>query len=123
MNDVIRNSDQQPSGFQFPLPRSVAVASLACLLSLMVVYWIAKPVVAQLEVWWMELLVYSVVPVSLTFVILYYSNWHQEQTGAVRTCSVLALSCLILGVLLLTIGISFAALWLYAASIPKGAGR
>ena len=98
-NEQILESEAQP-----PLQRAIVIASLACFASLTVFYWIAHPAVERLEVRWFEWLIYAIVPLPATFVVLYRSCWHREITGAMRTCSLLLLSCLILGGELISIG-------------------
>jgi len=71
----------------------------------MIFYWVAKREVSQLQVWWAELLAYAIVPIAVTFVVLYRSCWHREITGAARTGSVLLLSCTILVGELIAMGI------------------
>ena len=75
----------------------VGVCSIACFVSLALVYFAARPVVSRLEVWWAELLVYALIPTLLTFILLYRSSWHREITGAPRTLSLALLSSVILG--------------------------
>lgn len=82
---------------QHPLRRILTIAAVACFASSLGFYLISRREVAQLQVWWAELLVYAVVPVAVTFVVLYRSDWHREITGAARTCSLLLLSGAILG--------------------------
>jgi hypothetical protein len=87
-----------------PLTRELLIASLACLVALMLCYGAFSKVVSELQVWWVELLVYAAVPVFLTFFLLYRSCWHPEITGAPRTCSLLLLSCAILAGDIFTVG-------------------
>jgi hypothetical protein len=47
----------------------------------------------------------SIVPISVTFILLYRSCWHSELSGWARTCCVLALSCITLAIELIVIGI------------------
>jgi hypothetical protein len=98
-NDQIPEPEAQP-----PLQRAMVMASLACFVSLTIFYWVARPAVELLEVRWFELLVYALIPMAVTFIILYRSCWHREITGAARTCSVLFLSCFILSSELIAIG-------------------
>jgi hypothetical protein len=119
---VVDHHDQ-PAGFQFPWPRGVGLALLACAVSFMFVYWAARPVVERLEVWWGELLVYALIPMAVTFIVLYRGSWHREITGARRTCSVLLLSCAILGGFLLAIGVSVAVVSFCSMSLPMAGGR
>ncbi len=117
------NHHDQPAGFQFPLPHGVGLASLACFVSLIFVYWIARPAVERLEVWWVEWLVYAFIPLAVTFIILYRSGWHREIAGVRRTGSLLLLSCAILGVLLLAVGISVLVVSICSMSLPMAGGR
>jgi hypothetical protein len=111
-----------PSEFQFPMSRAMAVASLACFVSLIFIHWVARPAVEMLGVWWVELLVYGSIPIFATFIILYRSNWHREVTGVPRTCSLLLLSCVILGVLLFLLGVSVLAVSLFSSALQARGG-
>jgi hypothetical protein len=91
------DDDEQTPEVQSPLQRTFVMASIACFASLTVFYWGARRAVELIEVRWVEWLVYAVIPISVTFIILYRSCWHREITGAARTCSLLLLSCIILG--------------------------
>ena len=102
MNDMNENDSipevQQPFPEEpHPLQRIITIAAVACFASALGFYLISRHEVAQLQVWWAELMVYAVVPVAVTFVVLYRSGWHREITGAARTCSLLVLSGAILG--------------------------
>lgn len=99
------NDNEQTSQDQSPLQRAFTIASTACFVSLIIFYWVARPVVERLQVRWVELLVYAIIPLSVTFIILYRSCWHREITGAARTCSLLLLSCVILSCEFVAIGI------------------
>lgn len=98
------NENEQPSEVQSPLQRAVVMASLACFISLAFVYGVARPAVELLGIPWVEGLVYALIPVAVTFVILYRSCWHREIMGAARTCSVLLFSCIILAGVLMAMG-------------------
>jgi hypothetical protein len=93
MNDEIPASSE----IQFPVQRAVILAVFACFVSLALIYWASRPLVNQLEVPWIEFLAYALVPMAVTFMILYRSGWHREIFGARRTCSLLLLSFTILG--------------------------
>jgi hypothetical protein len=86
----------------------VGLALFACVASFGLVVLLARPWVALLSIWWIELWVYSLIPVALTFIILYRSTWCPEITGVARTCSLLLLSCAILGGIILAIGLLLA---------------
>src|ERR1039457_1520485 len=98
------NENEQTPEVQTPLRRVIVIASIASLVSLVFFYCVARPAVSRLQVWWVELLVYAIIPISVTFIILYRSCWHREITGAARTCSLLLISCIILGGDLIAIG-------------------
>jgi hypothetical protein len=101
------NDDEQPPEVQSPAQRVIVMASFACFVSLAFFYWVARPAVELLEVLWVEWLVYAIIPISVTFTILYRGCWHREITGAARTCSVLLFSCLILAGVLVASGFMF----------------
>ncbi len=98
--------DEQPSEIQSPVQRAFVVASLACFLSLIIFYWVARSAVNLIAVPWVETLVYALMPISVTFVILYRSCWHPEISTAARTVFLL-LSCAILGGVVFASGILF----------------
>jgi len=75
------NQDDPPAEVKLP----VGVAALACCVGFALVYWTARPVTALVHAWWAKLLVYSLPPLAVTFVILYRSNWHREMARAART--------------------------------------
>jgi hypothetical protein len=91
----MNESEQIPEVQSFS-KRAIIIASSVCFASSICFYWIARPAVSQLQVLWMELLVYAIIPISVTFIVLYRSYWHREITGVARTCSLLLLSCIIL---------------------------
>lgn len=93
MNDDIPTSSE----IQSPVQRAVILAVFACFVSLALIYWATRPLVNQLEVPWIEFLAYALVPMVVTFTILYRSCWRREILGARRTCSLLLLSFTILG--------------------------
>ena len=100
------DDDEQVDEVQSPLQRAVVSAFIASFLSLLVVYGVVHPVVELIQVgWvgWLGGLACAIVPIVVTFVILYRSCWHQEIIGVARTCSVFLLSSAILvGVLFAT---------------------
>jgi hypothetical protein len=81
---------------------------------LIIFYWVAGRAVELLEVRWIEWLVYAIIPISVTFIILYRSCWNPEIKGVTQTCSLLLLSCIILGDVLFP----FACMRLPPAVIP-----
>ena len=82
----------------------VGVALFTCLVCIGFIFWAVRPVVTLLGVWWAELLVCALIPISVTFIILYRSSWHREITGAARTSLLLLLSCVIFCCALFAIG-------------------
>jgi hypothetical protein len=101
------NDNEQSPEVQSPIQRDFITASIACFASLIFIYWVASPAVKLLEVRWIELLVYSSIPISVTFIILYRSCWHREITGAARTFCLLLLSGIIFGGEVIATGIIF----------------
>ena len=77
------------------------VAGLACLVCLPIVYMATRPVIWWIPgAWiaWPLLLLFTIVPLSVTFAILYSSTWHQEWPKMRRVLSVGLSSCFIFGV-------------------------
>jgi hypothetical protein len=115
-----QNHNDQPSEFQLP----IGVASFACLATLTFFYWYAGSAVKLLDVWWAKLLVYALIPILVTFIILYHSGWHRVVVGPTRTCSLLLLSCAILVGVLFAIGAILALVWFGSIAIyPRVGGR
>ncbi len=81
----------------------VGLASLACLVCLAIIYLAARPFVMLIEVWWAECLVYSLVPITVTFIILHRSCWHRERAAVARTLSLFFFSCFIFVVVVFVI--------------------
>jgi hypothetical protein len=82
------NNNDQSLKVQSP----VGFSSLVCFVSFVFMNWVAKPAVKLLEVDWAELLVDTIISISVTFVTLYRSCWHREITGAARTLSLIFIS-------------------------------
>ena len=102
--------NDQPAEFQSP----IGAASFACLVCLAFIYWLTRPAVMRLGIWWEELVVYALVPVSVTFVILYRSQWHRELARAARASWLVLLSCVIFCSDLLIIGLFIALLFVFS---------
>jgi hypothetical protein len=117
---TVMDENEQAPEVQSPLQRAMVTASIACFVSLVSFYYVARPAVAVLESWWVEGLVYAVIPLAVTFVILYRSCWHEEITGAARTWSVLLLSGVILAGVLLAIGIMLGMILFCANAVTGG---
>jgi len=88
----------EPStGVQSPAQRAVIIASFACLACSAYLFGVINPAVDSLGAWWAELLVYTLLPIALTFTILHGSNFHREMAEAARTSFLILVSCLIFG--------------------------
>lgn len=97
--------NEQTPKVGFPFQRVVVIASVACFVSLMFLYCAARPAMSPFHVWWVESLACATIPIAVTCLVLYRSGWHREVAGVARACSVLRLSCFILGGELLAVGI------------------
>jgi hypothetical protein len=115
MDDNEQKTEVQPSSEQF-----VVIASIARLVSSLFSYWIARRAVELLEARWVQWLVYAIIPIIVTFIILYRSCWHSEITGAARTCSLLLLSSIILIGMLFVIGIMLCMGWFCLNAVTGG---
>lgn len=100
MDDCQSEPDVQSS-----LQRVFVIASISCLASLLIIFWISRPAVEMLEDVWYEILVYSIIPISVTFTILYHSCWNPEIIGVRRSCYLLLISLVIQIGVFLTIGV------------------
>jgi hypothetical protein len=83
------------------------IAGLACFLSLPVVYLTTRPVVWLFSapwVAWLELGVFVIAPVAVTFMVLYRCAWHDDQSRTRRILSTILSACIIFGIVLLLIG-------------------
>ena len=116
----VMNDDEPAAGMQSPLQRDMVIASIACFVSLLVFYSVAKPAVELLEVFWEELLAYAVIPLAVTFIILDRSCWHREIAGVARTGCLLLLSSGILAGVLLAIGLMLSLLWFCFNAVSGG---
>jgi hypothetical protein len=114
------NNDERLSEVQSPLQRAVVFASLACFGSLTFIYCVARPAVELLEARWAELLVYAIIPIAVTFIILYRSCWHREITGVARTSSLLLISGLILVGVIVAAGVMLSLLWFCFNAVSGG---
>jgi hypothetical protein len=115
--------DYQPaSEVQSPIQRIFVIASIGCFASLLIVYWIARPAVELLEDVWIETLVYAIVPLCMTFVVLYHSCWHPEIAGAARTGILLFVSLVILFGVLFAIGVGLCMIWFCINAVTGGPG-
>jgi hypothetical protein len=116
------NENERPTEFQLPVPRGIGMAALACLVTLAFISWINRPTLDLVESGWARWLIYAPVPLLVTFLILYRSNWHREDTGAARMGSVLLASGMILAGVLLAVAVAICVAGFYSMAIRAGAG-
>jgi len=83
--------NDQPAEVRLP----VGMAAIACIVCFAFVFGATKSAVVRLGVWWVELLIYALIPIAVSFVILYRSHWHLEMARVARTSRLILLSCLI----------------------------
>ncbi len=100
----------------------MATASVVCFVALALVYWAARPVVERLGVWWAKGLVYAIIPVTVTFVILYRSGWRRETPGRARIGSLLLLACVIFGGVMLAVCVMVSLAWFGSIAMRAGLG-
>lgn len=77
------------------------MAGLACLMCLPIVYLATRPVIWWIHVSWISwplLLLFIIVPLSVTFAVLYWSAWHSEWPRIRRIAVAAFSSCVIFGV-------------------------
>ena len=80
---------------QSPAQRTGIIAALACLACSAYLFWVVSPAVELLGAGWAELLVYTLIPIALTFTILHGSDFHREMARAARASFLFLVSCLI----------------------------
>ncbi len=114
------STDERLPEVQSPVQRVVVLSVLACFGSLMFIYLAARHVVELFEALWAEWLVYSSIPMAVTFVILYRSCWHREITGLARTSALLLISCLILAGVILAVGFLLCITWFCCNAVSGG---
>lgn len=88
---------EQSIELQSRAQRAGIIAAFACLACSGYLFWVASPAVELLGVWWAELLVYTLIPIALTFTILHGSDFHREMARVARTSFLFLVSCLIFG--------------------------
>lgn len=96
---------------QMDMPLSL-MAGLACLFCVPVIYLATRPVVwLTHEQWiaWLLMGLFVLVPLSVTFIVLYRGGWHEERPKWKRILSTIFSSCVILGVDLIAVGALLAA--------------
>ena len=92
----------------------VGLSILAGLVCYAPVFAAGRPAEALFGTGWIELLHYPLLPVTVTFMILYRSCWHPEITGVPRTCSLLLISGLVFCGIFLATGMMLAIGCLFA---------
>ncbi len=83
------------------------IAGLACFLSLPILYLTTRPVSWLFNapwVAWLQLGVFAIAPVIVTFLVLYRCAWRDDRPRTRRILSTIFSSCLIFGIVLLLIG-------------------
>jgi hypothetical protein len=88
------------------------IAGLAGLFCTPIIYLATRPVVWLSHAGWVPWLLlglFIIVPLSVTFIILYESGWHEEPPRSRRIFSAIFSSCMIFGVDLLAVGAVIAA--------------
>src|ERR1017187_10975369 len=88
---------EQPTEVQSPAQRAGIIATFACFACMAYLFSVGEPVVEWLHVWWAGLLIYMLLPLALTFTILYGSCIHREMRSAVRALFLLLVSLLMFG--------------------------
>lgn len=97
-------SDNEQMDEKAPLFLMAGIASLLCL---PVVYLATRPLIWLLQArWavWPLFTLWTFIPVSVAFVVLYRSDWHREWPRVRRIFSMILSSCIIFGVDLLVLG-------------------
>ena len=89
-----RNEPLEENGLLF------YIAGLVCLLCFPIIFVATRPVVWLNLAWtqWPLLALFTIVPLSVTFIILYCSTWHEERSKIRRVVSAAFSSCVIFGV-------------------------
>lgn len=105
---------------QSPAQRAGIIAAGACLACSAYLFWVVSPAVELLGAWWAELLVYTLIPITLTYTILHGSKFHREMAGAVRTSFLFLVSCLIFSGTFLFMMVFTMVLVFCASAFPGG---
>ena len=114
------NDNHQLMQVEFPSKRATVVASLICFFVLIGSYWLESPLVAMVEERWARFLVYAILPVAITFIVLYRGGWHSEITGLARTCVLVVVSWVILAGVVLVVGIMVCLEWFCLNAVSGG---
>lgn len=99
------NENDSPVEVQSPAQRMEILAALACLGCMVFLFSAGKLAMERAPLWWAKLLVYTLIPLTLTFTILYGSCIHREMKRAVRVLFLVGNSLLIFAGACLSLGI------------------
>lgn len=91
------NPIEEPTEVQTPAQRAEIMATFACLASLICLFVVSQPVVGFLHVKWAGELLCLLMPMALTFTILYRSCVHRELGRVVRVLFLVGNALLIFG--------------------------
>ena len=76
----------------------ILIAGLACLFSLPIIYFATRPLIWVVHAAWMQwlfALLFTLLPMSMAFTVLYRSVWHREWHGLKRILSLILMSGMI----------------------------
>ena len=82
-------------------------AGLACLACVPIIYIATRPIVRLTHIpgmQWLLLGLFTIVPVFVAFIVLYWSAWHEERPKFKRIFSAAISACAIFGVDLFAVG-------------------
>lgn len=77
--------DEQMEARQPP----IGLAGFVCFAGQAVIYLATRPFIDYLDRWGIQWLLYTSIPISVAFIILYRSSWHQELGRFTRVLSML----------------------------------
>jgi hypothetical protein len=103
-------NEPEPS---IPASSPIGLAAFLCLALFGLVYWAARPLVARIGNGGVEFLAYALLPLGITFTLLYRSAWHREMAVVKRTSYLMVTTGLILCSDLVLIGILLATLSIF----------
>jgi hypothetical protein len=96
--------NSNPNASELPIRK----AGLVCLVCLPIIYLATRPMVWVLHAEWVGWLLaplFTLLPMSVSFIILYSSLWHREWPGPKRILSLILVSAIILCVVLFIMGV------------------
>ena len=92
------NGDEQTNENRPEDGPPIVLAGFGCLLCLPIIYFATRPVVWAIHaqwVYWLLSALFILLPMSVTFTILYRSLWHREWPGSKRILSLILVSGMI----------------------------